>query len=329
MRKIQQDMAERALELLALPVDGRPRFILDLGCGSGLSGAVISASGHYWVGIDISDSMLSKHMEATFKGFVKCLNILDVAKERLEEDLETVEAEPGQSGHEVGQGTHDYDFEGSSENTESDSEDYDESGGEYDEDDFIDPHSDTSKAVGLLQGDMGEGAPFRAGTFDGCISISALQWLCHSNRAHENPKGRLTRLFNTLFSCLSRGARAVFQFYPETSSQIDLILACAMKAGFTGGLVIDYPHSTRAKKYYLCLMTGPVTELPKALEHGASDQHVSVDKRSRKRGRHDSRSQGSKKDKAWVMKKKEAARKRGEQVKSDSKYTARRRRIKF
>lgn len=60
MQKIQQDMAERALELLALPTDDRPRFILDLGCGSGLSGAVLSASGHYWVGIDISESMLRK-----------------------------------------------------------------------------------------------------------------------------------------------------------------------------------------------------------------------------------------------------------------------------
>lgn len=61
MKKIQQDMAERALELLALPTDSRPRFILDLGCGSGLSGAVLSASGHYWVGVDISESMLCSY----------------------------------------------------------------------------------------------------------------------------------------------------------------------------------------------------------------------------------------------------------------------------
>lgn len=263
------------------------------------------------------------------------LDVLDVAKERLEQDTqeecgETADSGSGQSDHEVGQEANDYDFGSSSgEGTGSDSECYDDSDGENDDNDSTDLQTDAYKAFGLIRGDMGEGAPFRAGTFDGCISISALQWLCHSNRAHENPKGRLTRLFSTLFSCLSRGARAVFQFYPETSGQIDLILACAMKAGFTGGLVIDYPHSTRAKKYYLCLMTGPSAELPQALEHGIPDQHVSVDKRSRKRGRYDGRAPSSKKNKAWVMKKKEAARRRGEQVKSDSKYTARRRRIKF
>lgn len=32
-----------------------------------------------------------------------------------------------------------------------------------------------------------------------------------------------------------------------------MITQQAMKAGFTGGLVVDYPHSTRAKKYvFLC-----------------------------------------------------------------------------
>ena len=30
----------------------------------------------------------------------------------------------------------------------------------------------------------------------------------------------------------------------------------AMRAGFSGGLVVDFPHSTRAKKYFLVLMVG-------------------------------------------------------------------------
>lgn len=56
--KIQTEMAERALELLALPKDGQPRLILDLGCGSGLSGKTLEAAGHYWVGMDLSEAML-------------------------------------------------------------------------------------------------------------------------------------------------------------------------------------------------------------------------------------------------------------------------------
>lgn len=38
-----------------------------------------------------------------------------------------------------------------------------------------------------------------------------------------------------------------------------------MKAGFTGGLVVDYPNSTKAKKFFLCLMTGGQQPLPAAL----------------------------------------------------------------
>jgi len=50
-------MSERAIELLALS-DDEPYFLLDLGCGSGLSGSVLEDQGHTWVGIDISSAML-------------------------------------------------------------------------------------------------------------------------------------------------------------------------------------------------------------------------------------------------------------------------------
>jgi 18S rRNA (guanine1575-N7)-methyltransferase len=63
----------------------------------------------------------------------------------------------------------------------------------------------------------------------------------------------------------------VFQFYPENSSQVELITAQAMKSGFTGGLVVDYPNSTKAKKFFLVLMTGGPQALPAALGVGAHD----------------------------------------------------------
>ncbi len=46
---IQAQLTERALELLALPDDGRAKLLLDLGCGSGLSGAALTDQGHTWV----------------------------------------------------------------------------------------------------------------------------------------------------------------------------------------------------------------------------------------------------------------------------------------
>jgi 18S rRNA (guanine1575-N7)-methyltransferase len=57
MIDIQVQMSERAVELLALP-DDEPHFLLDLGCGSGLSGSVLEDQGHSWVGVDISAAML-------------------------------------------------------------------------------------------------------------------------------------------------------------------------------------------------------------------------------------------------------------------------------
>ncbi|KAJ1979056.1 18S rRNA (guanine1575-N7)-methyltransferase, partial [Dimargaris verticillata] len=54
---IQAEMAIRALELLNLPPE-QSCLLLDVGCGSGLSGEVLEEEGHTWVGMDISPSML-------------------------------------------------------------------------------------------------------------------------------------------------------------------------------------------------------------------------------------------------------------------------------
>lgn len=81
----------------------------------------------------------------------------------------------------------------------------------------------------LLLGDMGQGMPFRPGTFDGCIrylgaiymfmsentffiffltnlfvsvSISALQWLCNADKKTHSPPKRLHTFFSSLYSSL-------------------------------------------------------------------------------------------------------------------------------
>lgn len=46
----------------------QPAFILDLGCGSGLSGECLEENGHYWVGVDISPAMLSVAQEREVEG---------------------------------------------------------------------------------------------------------------------------------------------------------------------------------------------------------------------------------------------------------------------
>ena len=77
MMGVQREITERAIELLRLPND-RPSFILDVGCGSGLSGQVLEQHGHFWVGCDVSRDMLT------------------VAGERMEGKLEEEEEEQRQ-----------------------------------------------------------------------------------------------------------------------------------------------------------------------------------------------------------------------------------------
>lgn len=52
-------MADRCVELLVLP-ENASCYLLDIGCGSGLSGSVLEDQGHTWVGFDISPAMLCK-----------------------------------------------------------------------------------------------------------------------------------------------------------------------------------------------------------------------------------------------------------------------------
>ncbi|XP_033353286.1 probable 18S rRNA (guanine-N(7))-methyltransferase [Bombus vosnesenskii] len=243
MIDIQNQMCRRAIELLLLPED-KTSLLLDIGCGSGLSGSVIEEDEHVWIGIDISSAMLGVALEREVDG-------------------------------------------------------------------------------DLILGDMGQGMPFKAGCFDGAISISALQWLCNADKNSHDPSRRLYKFFSTLFSCLSRSARAVFQFYPENSEQIELITTQATKAGFYGGVIIDFPNSTKAKKYFLVLMTGGPSVLPQAL--GVNELNSNVSYTSRRERMKKTKGKYLKNSKEWIIEKKERRRKQGRKVPEDSKYTGRRR----
>uniref|UniRef100_A0A7S3C4T1 18S rRNA (Guanine-N(7))-methyltransferase n=1 Tax=Prasinoderma singulare TaxID=676789 RepID=A0A7S3C4T1_9VIRI len=262
--EIQAKLTSRAIELLALPEDGRRKLLLDVGCGSGLSGEHISEEGHAWVGTDISKDML------------------DICEERA-------------------------------------------AGGS------------------VCRSDMGDGLPFRSNAFDGCVSISAVQWLCNADRSRDVPKLRLKRFFHSLYRCLVRGARAVLQFYPHSPEQAELITSSAMKAGFSGGLVVDYPNSTKAKKYYLVLMAGaPCVEVPvgemqlgdvlgtkTGSEQGRAREGLKLGKRARQLQKGGCLDEAAAKGKAWVKANKDKRRMRGLDVKRDSKFTARKRRARF
>lgn len=230
-------MTERAIQILAIP-EGRRALILDIGCGSGISGSVLSEHGHIWVGMDISKSMIK------------------IAREN--------EAEGD-----------------------------------------------------LMLADIGQGLSFRPGTFDYAISVSVIQWLCNAEKSCHNPYKRLKVFFQSLYNSVSMGARCCFQFYPDNAEQIDLITNAALENGFTGGIVVDFPHSSKAKKYYLFLQAGytkdsldeVMNSIPKPIEEEDQEEEQ-VDynrKRAELKKNRDSRTVAFK-SKDWIKKKKDRQR---------------------
>ncbi|KAL0843670.1 hypothetical protein Bca101_016916 [Brassica carinata] len=289
--EIQARLSERALELLALPEDDVPRFLLDIGCGSGLSGETISENGHQWIGLDISASMLNVAVEREVEG-----------------DL--LLGDMGQ----VCQSLSEYSF------------------GKMNRNILANAHQCVI---------MSQGLGLRAGVIDGAISISAVQWLCNADKSSHEPRLRLkyVAFFGSLYRCLSRGARAVFQVYPESIAQRELILRQALQAGFGGGLVVDYPHSTKKRKEFLVLTCGSVpTSINDGHKEGYSDDDdddsdeeengmVCVSDRNRPRKKQRTNKKG--KGREWVLRKKEQSRRKGNDVPADSKYTARKRKSRF
>ena len=117
---------------------------------------------------------------------------------------------------------------------------------------------------------------------------------------------------------------------------MNLITGCANKAGFGGGIVVDYPNSTKAKKYYLCLLAGPPmpgSQLPQGLGVEEDSQVGYSKQRDGSRwGNHGKKGKKGRRRmtrREQVIANKEKLRRRGVLVRADTKYTGRRRGPKF
>ncbi|KAI9823218.1 MAG: hypothetical protein M1826_000231 [Phylliscum demangeonii] len=258
MQAIQASMTSRALTLLALAT---PSLILDIGCGSGLSGAILASTRaadggpHTWIGMDVSGSMLATALQRA--------------------------------------------------------------------------DSDSAADGDLLLADIGQGIPFRPGSFDAAISISAIQWLCNADRSDVSAHGRLARFFAGLYAALKRGARAVCQFYPKNGAQREMICAAAVKAGFGAGVLEDDPGTKNVKLYLVLTVGGGAGDITRVVR-GLEGVEVVDDQRgkaaARSRGASAAVRKGSRK---WIVKKKEQMERKGKVVKPSSRYTGRNRRPKF
>ena len=273
-------MTYRALELLNLP-PGEPALLLDIGCGSGLSGEILDEEGYVWVGVDIAPSMLGQYNVFSLSdGELTCVHQrwLSNGKSKatcfcrtsgrasaFDQEASTVPLGTKTPQHLLNR-TH-----------------------------FIIP------------------------------SISVLQWLLNAETSHptSSPPHRLTRFFTTLHSALRNPARAILQFYPNSDDQVQLITSIAQKAGFGGGVVVDYPNSKKARKVFLCLFVGdgggtaatPQQQLPRGLEgEGTGAEGEDARAMFEKRRQRELRRQKSGKQKVakggrdWILRKKEVRR---------------------
>ena len=155
---MQEALTQRALELLALPDDG-PKILLDLGCGSGLSGEELTENGHTWVvGLQlflqharVVSQMCSlwtmQHQNMSCnEGLARCRQRRAVCSAKSENDMQ---------GFDISRA-------------------------------MLDVAAERDVEGDLCLLDMGHGMPLRAGVFDGAISISAIQWLCNAVRSPYN-----------------------------------------------------------------------------------------------------------------------------------------------
>lgn len=242
---VQRKLTERALELIEID-NSIPQMILDVGCGTAISGQLLVERNQMFVGVDIAPEML--------------INAVQVVP-----PLTT-------------------------------------------------PNS-------YVRYDVGRGCPFRAGVFDAAIGIDVLRWLFVSFDDREPAIKRLKNFFETLHGCLRNGAKAIFNFHPETPEQAELLNQTATRCGFGGGIHTDFPNSTKAKVHWLVLEVGGVS--PDSVEEKFTPYGcVNVDS---------FRPQNNHKKKGFnriefIKKKKERRRLLGLKTANDSKYSGRSRR---
>lgn len=301
-------MTHRALSLLGLTT---PSLILDVGCGSGLSGEILTDP--------------SSHPTSRYTG--------PEAESEAESDADMSDSDASGANTNANADVDVAQTGGKEAHTHAKSLSHEWIGIDISPSMLSVASFERAVTGDLFLSDMGQGLPFRPGTFDGCISISAIQWLCSSPSSldSEQPARRLKRFFDALFVALKRGARAVCQFYPRDRSQRNMIAKAAMSAGFGTGLLVDDEGTKGGKTYLVCSVgggdiTGVVRGLGVDVEDGRRGRGGAGGRGNAGEGNVKQSGKGSKE---WILRKKDQAERRGKVVKADSRYTGRKRKTKF
>ena len=125
-------------------------------------------------------------------------------------------------------------------------------------------YSHQFSAGNVVQADCGLVFPFRDRAFDAVVSFSAIQWLCVHPQAED-----VSALFmREIKRCLKIPSDVVAQVYVHNDRHIDVLVnaARAQQRFAFAVMCIDFPHPTKAKKFFLCLHKGTEIDETRKLE---------------------------------------------------------------
>lgn len=104
-----------------------------------------------------------------------------------------------------------------------------------------------------------------------------------------------------------------------------MITNSALKNGFSGGMIVDYPNSRKARKYYLFLMAGYSEEIQReakqVIERAAKHEGMSEDEESDSDGDEEGEQEQSEDDESLDDMLKPSEKKAKVQVKQNSRKT--------
>ena len=194
----------KASTALCLGLQAAPQVLLDLGCGSGMSGKVVSQHGHVWFGCDISPDMLALAQGTSSTDSKVPLFQQAAHTQQLNNSTPSAGTAPDNTSLGSRTGYNSINHKQSVRKVSN--------------------SRSHCKGV-VLQTDMAQGIPVKANSVDGAISISAVQWLCHG----AEPETALGRLFRDLYRCLKPECKAVLQVYLTGVMSVYIaVLACCM-----------------------------------------------------------------------------------------------------
>ncbi len=95
--------------------------------------------------------------------------------------------------------------------------------------------------------------PFRPSTFDGIVSISALNFISQEVQDQGIIQKQYKHVARTIYTILHEGGRAVIEFYPKSKEELDIMCtAFGFKMSrFESFLVIDKPRTRKEQKFII------------------------------------------------------------------------------